>query len=146
MNKAEESVYLFNKNYNCAQSVFTVFGEEFGIAKEKAIRIASPFGGGMGMRGEVCGAVSGALMVIGARFGSVNTEHVVKSLPTNIAREFMAEFENRHGSCLCKELIGYKLDIPAENEMAESDGVFKNKCPHFIEDAVRILEKYLINN
>ncbi|MCF8241748.1 MAG: C-GCAxxG-C-C family protein [Melioribacteraceae bacterium] len=146
MNKTEESVYLFNKNYNCAQSVLTAFGEELGIAKEKAIRMASPFGGGMAMHGEVCGAVTGALMVIGARFGCANTEPVNNSLPTNIASEFMAEFENRNGSCLCKELIGYRLYIPAEKEMAESEGVFINKCPHFIEDAVVILEKYLINN
>ena len=68
MTKAEEAIEIFSKGFNCSQAVFAVFSESYGIEKESALKIACGFGGGM-RNCEVCGAVTGAVMVIGARYG-----------------------------------------------------------------------------
>ncbi|NLF42508.1 MAG: C_GCAxxG_C_C family protein, partial [Bacteroidales bacterium] len=59
-NKAEYANECFSSGFNCAQSVFSAFCEDYGLEKNQALKIACSFGGGMGHLGEVCGAVSGA--------------------------------------------------------------------------------------
>jgi C_GCAxxG_C_C family probable redox protein len=58
---AETAVTVFSQSYNCSQAVFSAFAAQYGLDKKTALKLASPFGGGMGLRGEICGAVSGAL-------------------------------------------------------------------------------------
>jgi len=60
MNRIEQSVERFRAGHTCSQAVFSVYGSVLGLNEETALRIACPFGGGMGRRAEVCGAVTGA--------------------------------------------------------------------------------------
>ena len=76
--KAEKAVEFFNNGYNCAQSVFCTYCEELGISKESAAKIAGGFGGGMGRLQEVCGAVTGAFMVLSLKYGSIKNDIVSK--------------------------------------------------------------------
>ena len=64
MNKADKAESLFRTGYNCSQSVYAAFAEELGITVEEAAKKASPFGAGFGKLREVCGAVTGMVMVI----------------------------------------------------------------------------------
>ena len=68
MKKSEKAAELFSQGFNCAQSVFAVFAEKYGISQELALKIGCGFGGGM-RNAEICGAVSGALMVLGLKYG-----------------------------------------------------------------------------
>ena len=67
--KAESSVDVFNNGFNCAQAVLTSHCQEYGLSDEMAKKIAGGFGAGMGYNSEVCGAVTGALMLIGLKYG-----------------------------------------------------------------------------
>ena len=126
---------------NCAQSVLAVFCEELGLKKEDALRIAMGFGGGMGHTGGTCGAITGAYMVIGLK-----TDFTKDNLPEckekayALVQEFDARFQQRHGSSLCSELLGYDLRDAVQMEAAKEAGVFAAKCPDFLNEAVVILE------
>jgi C_GCAxxG_C_C family probable redox protein len=60
---------LFNRGYNCAQALLATFGVDLGLNRDMELKIASPFGGGISHMGETCGAVTGALMIIGLKYG-----------------------------------------------------------------------------
>ena len=144
MSKAEEAVQLFRKDFNCAQSVFSTFSPERGLPRETAWRIATPFGGGLSHMREVCGAVAGALMVIGLQYGmSDDGDLQAKGRAYDLAQEFAARFTARHESINCQKLIGYDLDNPTEYESAKKEGVFDTVCTEFVRDAVEILQGIL---
>jgi len=67
---AEIAGSVFSQHYNCSQSVFSAFAEQLGMDQETALKLASPFGGGVARRGEICGAVSGALLALGLARGA----------------------------------------------------------------------------
>ena len=68
MDRVEQAVSKFAEGYNCAQSVLFSFCDDLGMDKDKALKIACGFGAGMGRKEEVCGAVTGGIMVIGAKY------------------------------------------------------------------------------
>ncbi|MBA7619010.1 hypothetical protein ES703_26342 [subsurface metagenome] len=69
MSRIEKVVSSFKGNFNCAQSVFSSYAPQYGLDRDTALRLATGFGGGMGLMQNTCGAVSGAFMVIGLRYG-----------------------------------------------------------------------------
>ena len=141
-NKPEEAAVVFKEGFNCSQAVFSVIAPRFGLDREIAARTASAFGGGMARRGEVCGAVTGAIMAIGlARGGGRPDRKNEKDAAYAAAREFMRRFEERNGSVLCRELLGCRLDTPEGYERARSEGLFDTLCPRLVRDAVEIFEE-----
>ena len=99
MNRVEKAEALFKSGCNCSQSVFAAFADEFGLDEEMAKRIACGLGGGVGRMREVCGAVSGASLVIGMRLGPDKT----KAYPA--IQDFCAKFKEKAGSIVCRELL-----------------------------------------
>jgi len=69
MSRVEEAVSCFADGFSCSQSIVSTYGTEFGVDREKALKISTGFGGGMGRLGGTCGAVTGAIMVIGLKYG-----------------------------------------------------------------------------
>lgn len=144
MNKSEKAVECFGNGCNCAQAVFTSFCEELGLDKKVGLKIACPFGGGMGHTGEVCGAVTGAMLTIGLKFGSESPESGdIKIQNYKITQDFIARFKERNGSVNCTELINYNLSDELQLDLARQSGVFKTKCPKYVSDAVEILEQMI---
>lgn len=126
---------------NCAQSVLAAFCEELGFKKDDALRIAMGFGGGMGHTGGMCGAVTGAYMVIGLKTNLINNDlPACKEKAYALVHEFDDRFKQRHPSALCGDLLGYDLRNPELMEAAKEAGVFATKCPAFLREAVEILE------
>ncbi len=82
MNRSEKALFYFDNHFNCAQSVLVVFAEEAGFSEDEALRIATAFGGGIGRQQFTCGAVTGAAMALGLRFGKGKEDHVVKKMIT----------------------------------------------------------------
>jgi C_GCAxxG_C_C family probable redox protein len=98
----------------------------------------------MARMGEQCGAVTGAFMVIGLKYGKTKAkDDGARDKTYGLAREFVARFQSRHGSIICKELLGYDLSNPKEGETAKEKGLFVTLCPHFIRTAAEILEEIL---
>lgn len=144
MSRAETAKKQFEKGFHCAPAVLSTYSEQFGLEKALALKIASGFGAGIGRMGRTCGAVTGALMVIGLKHGQVNLADEEASQRTyTLAEEFIGRFTKLHGSTECKELIGYDLSDPGELRLARDSGVFQSKCPGFVYDAACILEDVL---
>jgi len=94
--------------------------------------------------GQTCGAVTGAFMIIGLKHGKVKAEdEEAKEKTYEIVREFVKSFKSLHGSIICKDLLGYDLDIPEEREEVEEKQICETRCPEFVKNAVEILGKLL---
>jgi len=140
MTHREEAQSLFAGGFNCAQAILAAYGPELGLERDIALRLASAFGAGMG-RGEVCGAVSGALMVIGLRFGAANAwNKAQKARLQKRASEFMEKFTALHGSVKCSALIGADLGTHEGRREARRRKVFEGLCTGFVRDALEILD------
>ena len=144
MGKADRAVSSFKEGFNCSQSVLSTYSKLFGLNHEVALKIAQAFGGGMARMGQTCGAVTGAFMVIGLKHGKVKAEdEEAKEKTYEIVREFVKRFKSLHGSIMCKDLLGYDLDIPEELEEVEEKQICETRCPEFVQNAVEILGKLL---
>ncbi|HPM25080.1 MAG TPA: C-GCAxxG-C-C family protein [Phycisphaerae bacterium] len=126
------------EGFNCSQSVLAAFAEELGLPLPTALRLAAPFGGGVGRRGEVCGAATGALLALGMKFDCGTTDKVGKEATYVMAAEFLRRFEAATGHLLCRDLIGYDLSIPEELAAARSAKVFETTCHGIIATATEI--------
>jgi C_GCAxxG_C_C family probable redox protein len=144
LSKAEEARWRFEKGLICAQAVLSTYAEQFGLEKALALKIACGFGAGIGRMGKTCGAVTGAVMVIGLRYGQVNLADAESREDTyRSVKEFIDRFTALHGAIECKELTGYDLSNSDELKLARESGVFQSKCSGFVCDAARILEDVL---
>lgn len=142
---AEDSAALavetFRDGINCTQAILSVWGARHGLDRETALRIGGAFGSGMNM-GETCGAVTGALMVVGLRHAKVSKAGFLSRDQTERETlEFLERFKARNGTVVCKELIGCDLGTPAGRATARRDRSFKTRCPKFVRDAAEILEE-----
>ena len=144
MTKSDDALACFRKGITCSSAVFSTFSEELGLDPDTAKKIACGFGAGISKTGNICGAVSGAIMVIGLKYGkTIQGDDAATEKTRALVREFMQEFTERHGSVNCTELLGYNLSKPDEYEKARDSRLFVTKCPELVADAVAILEKIL---
>jgi len=141
--KSKKAAEKFMGGYNCAQSVIYPFCEETGISDDLALKLSCGFGGGMGRNQEICGAVTGGILVLGLRHGrGVNDEQAATTLTYQKTQEFMSRFTERNGSLICRKLLdGCDLQTEAGQQLfAEKD--MKNRvCKVCVESAVDILER-----
>jgi len=115
-----------------------------GLDRELALRVAGAFGGGMARMGETCGAVTGALMVIGLKYGMTQAkDEQARDKTYKLAQELATRFKERHGSMVCRELLGYDLGNPEGRKAAYDKGLFTTLCPELVRDAIEILEQML---
>jgi C_GCAxxG_C_C family probable redox protein len=143
-NQSKVALEIFSNGYNCAQAVLVACGGPLGLDRNTALRVAGPFGAGIGRMGGTCGAVSGAFMAIGLKYAKVDsTDNAAKDKGYALAREFVARFEQRHGSTLCRKLLGIDLSTPEGMAQAKKSGVFETRCPEFVRSAVEIVEELL---
>ncbi len=145
MSNADLAVACFKEDFNCSQAVFSTYAPILGLDRETALRVAAAFGGGMGRTGETCGAVSGALMVIGLRYGQSTAEDKdAKEKTYNLAGEFLKRFAARNNGCVkCRELLGCDIGTPEDRQAAREQGLFESLCPKFVRDATEIVEQLL---
>jgi C_GCAxxG_C_C family probable redox protein len=124
--------------------VLSSFGEALGLEQELAFRVAGAFGGGMARLGETCGAVTGAFMVIGLKYGMTQAkDETARDKTYKLAHEFAKRFKERHHSIVCRELLGHDLGKPEGRKAAYDKGLFTTLCPKFVRDAVEIVEQLL---
>ena len=144
---SQKATEYFKQGYNCAQSVFCTFSEEFGIDFETSLKLSSSFGGGMGRLREVCGAVSAMFMVVGLKHGYTEPNNdEVKENHYKRVQKLAQEFEKINGSIICRELLNLdiKHDIPTPEKRSEQ--YYKNRpCAKLVESACEILYNYILN-
>ncbi len=143
MSKVEQAVKHFEKGYNCSQAILSTYCEQFGLDNETALKIATGFGGGMHVNGT-CGAVTGAFMALGLKYGNTIAEDKVtkENVYVKIIK-FSNRFSDQHGSIQCHELLGCDITTKEGVEMAHKKGVFSVICPKLVKSAAEILEEML---
>lgn len=139
--RIEKAVDYYMHNFNCSQGVFTVYAAEAGMDEKLALKIATNFGGGA-RKGEMCGAVAGALMVLGLKYGHCDAgDFSAKAQAYAIAEEYMDRFIEKNGSVVCRELLGYDLTDPTDRKIIMEKNLFRTLCPEMVRSAVQILEE-----
>ncbi len=142
MNPTETASNSFEQGYACSQSVLLAFAQQFGLSPQLAARVAAPFGGGMARQGMTCGAVTGALMVLGLCYGSpAPDEKVAKEELYRRVQHFMQVFAHRQGALECKALLNCDISTPEGRAYALDQGLFKTRCPALVTEAVSILQE-----
>lgn len=145
MNRAETAKHNFLSGCNCAQAVFTAFGDLTGLDEATAMKIASSFGGGMGRLREVCGAVSGMFMALGLLYGEDHRpEHEQKVAHYQRVQELAARFKEQHGSIVCRELLA-SIETAQGNEPERRTAQYytKRPCSELCACAAKILTQYI---
>ena len=140
MNKVENAVSCFGEGFSCAQAVLSSYGPDLGLERETTLKVAGAFGGGMARMGRTCGAVTGALMVIGLRHGNTEADDDEgKEKCYTLVHEFADQFKARHGATACSELLGHDMSNPDERALAKEEGLFDTLCPELVRDAAEIV-------
>ena len=136
MNRTEKAEVLFKGGCNCAQAVFTAFADEFGMDEELAKRVSCGLGGGVGRMREVCGAVTGAALVLGMRHGPEKTA----AYPS--VQDFCAKFNAECGSVVCRELLdGTGATTGGAPEARTPEYYRKRPCVELVKLAASLLER-----
>ncbi len=143
--KSEIAVEKFLEGYNCAQSVFYCFCGDLGFDKNIALKLATGFGGGMGLKEEVCGAVSGGIMVLGAKYGrGENADRSPTELTYKKTRELMDRFAAKHGTYICRKLLGgCELTTEEGQKHYKDNDLFNKVCRPCVQSVVEILEEIM---
>ena len=143
MSRVEQAVERFGNGFNCSQAVLGSYCRQFGLDYETAFKVATGFGGGMRM-GETCGAVMGAFMILGLKYGNTTAEGKAANGKTyEKVVEYTKRFKARNDSVVCKELLGCDISRPDGMKKAEEDGLYDSVCPKMVRDAVEVLDEML---
>lgn len=144
MDKSEIAVNKFKDGYNCAQSVLFSYADKLNISRDLALKMANGFGGGMGRKQEVCGALSGGILVLNLIYGRGENEDKQKQeIVYSLVRELMDKFEEKYGSVNCKKLLdGCELMTSEGQEQFKSNKLIE-KCYDYVEFTVRTLDEII---
>jgi C_GCAxxG_C_C family probable redox protein len=145
---SERAMNYFKQGYNCSQSVFLAFYEEYGMDLETALKVSSSFGAGMGRLREVCGAVSGMFMVAGMLYGYTDPkDHEGKAEHYERIQYLANEFQQQNHSIVCRELLGLGKgkDSPIP-EKRTSEYYKKRPCVELVGMAAGIMARYIEEN
>ena len=143
MDHATYAAELFLKDYNCAQAVAVAFCDVTGMEPAQAARMAAPFGGGMGRMREVCGAVSGMLMVLGNLYGyDTPGDDKIKMEHYALVQQLAGQFQQENGSIVCREILKNPPSDPNPSPRT-AEYYAQRPCAKMVYTAAQILDAYI---
>ena len=144
--RADRAEALFRQGYNCSQSVFAAFADVVGMSVQEAAQLASPFGAGFGKLREVCGAVSGMTMLAGKLKGYSDPKAREEKVELyKLIQKMCAEFEEKEGSIICRELLGLEKGEDLGEPAVRTEEYYRSRpCVGACRTAAEIAEKYLL--
>ena len=132
---------LFRNGFSCSQSVLAAFCDNYGLDKNSALKIACGLGGGVNCA-EICGAVSGAVLVIGLKYGCIDAADTdAKQTCKAKVREFLRVFSERNRHIICRDILGCDISTPEGRQKALDEKLFTTVCVDMVVSAVAILEE-----
>ena len=141
-NKSKDAIDYGERGYMCSESIVMAFAEEFGLGLEIAAKISCGFAGGLA-QGKTCGAVTGAIMVIGLKYGAgLIRDQYSKDICSQIIQEFSHRFMDRRKSLECSEIL-LMNKINSKDPVTMRNLREKKLCDKIIKDAAEILEDLL---
>jgi len=143
--KARKARENYLQGYNCAQAMMLAFAPDFGLGDEEALKVASPFGGGMGGQREVCGTVSCMCIICGHKYGYTRPKDAeAKAKLFARVQELTNKFKKETGTILCRQLLGIE---PLPCQTREDGTPYKKmQCADIVHFAAKIMEDYLTEN
>ncbi len=143
MTRTETALALFDERYSCSQAVFAAFAGDYGLDKDMAMKISGPFGGGIAT-GDICGALSGAIIVLGLHYRGTEPGATAEKLMTmTYVRKMIGEFENAMGARDCSDILGEDMSTDEGRQAAHDKDLRTQYCFPCVKNAVQILEKLL---
>jgi len=139
--KNEVAMEKLLEGYNCAQSILYAFGPGLGLDGEISLKVATGLGGGMARRGDVCGALTGGILVVGLKYGrGARQDRSATEKTYQKTQELLAGFEQRHGSCLCRVLLGgCDLRTPEGQRFYKEHDLLRKTCIGCVQSVVESL-------
>jgi C_GCAxxG_C_C family probable redox protein len=140
----DKAIEFFRKGFNCSQAVLLSHSGDFGMDAETALKIAGGFGGGIGHTGDVCGALSGAVMLLGLKHAQHEEgDDAARTKTYAMVKELLETFKGEFGSTKCKDLLKFDLNSEEEYAKAKEARAFKGACLPAIRRAVELVEEKL---
>ncbi len=144
---AKQAKTTFIGGLNCSQAIINQYAPHYNLDPTIACRLATGFGGGMGRMGGTCGALTGAYLVLGLEYGSASSAEKIKKDQTyEKIQELSKKFEQKNGSCQCRDLLACDISTTEGFLYAKEQGLSQSRCPNFVNDAVEILEEIISQN
>jgi len=130
------------EGYNCAQAVLVSFCDDLHIDRNTALKMVTGLGAGMARKQEVCGAVTGGIIVIGAKYGrGEKDDKTATELTYRKTRALMDKFAGKHGAFICRKLLnGCDLTTEKGQTYFEDNDMLNKVCVPCVQDVVEILE------
>lgn len=129
----------FSGNYNCSQSTMKAVLIGMDMDFEQVMPLAAGLGAGVAHQGNVCGAVTGAILALGIVQGKLHIDPLIqKEAAYTSGEEFVRRFKKRHNTIICDQLTGITMTNITARKEANENRIFEKKCPSFVSDAVRI--------
>lgn len=143
--RVERATELFSPDKcSCSQAIAVTFADAVGLEEPTAMGVARGFGGGIAAHGLTCGAVTGAIMVLGVHAARIaKDEKSAKTKAYELAHRFTDRFQARHQTLECKSLIGLDLSTEAGRKLNADMKVTRRLCPDFVRSSAEILEELL---
>lgn len=143
--KSDIAVVKFLEGYNCAQSVLYSFCDDLQFDKNTALKMVCGLGAGMGRKEEVCGAVTGGIIVLGTKYGRGEKDsRAAAELTFKKTRQLMEQFEEKHGTYICRKLInGCELTTKEGQKQFKEDDLLNKTCKLCVRRVVEILENIM---
>ncbi len=141
MNRVDDAARLFTERNSCSQAVFAAYAPSLGIGSSEALSLASGFGGGMHV-GGTCGAATGAVLVLGVRYGGEDCGADRKAVMAAV-ESFYARFRERVGATDCPTILGCDVRTSQGMDTVREQGLRELLCLPAVRAAAEILEEML---
>ena len=143
MTHKEKALDYFSRKFHCSQAVLAAYAPELGLTEEQALKLGACFGSGM-RKGEVCGAVTGALMALGLLYGQTNAGDSAGRLVSNKINDLMMDrFKEKCGSYICNDLLGCDISTAEGVQYCRDNNLFTEFCPKMVAAAVEVVEEII---
>jgi C_GCAxxG_C_C family probable redox protein len=131
----DRAVELFNSGWNCAEAVFIAISENYMSTHDIPTNLVTGLGGGLGHRGLVCGALTGAIVSVGIVYGRKEKNQVAKEKTYEVVKDIVERFKREFGSVDCNQLSSNTKDIMEK----------KHICSKYVREATRLIATAVLN-
>lgn len=143
MSKQDLAKNKFDSGFNCAQSVLIPFASQMNIDLDTVLKLSSGFGAGMGRTQGTCGALTGAYMVLGLKFGKQFPDDASNEKVVKIIQDITHKFETEHGFTNCSDLLNVDLKTIKGQASFTEKNLHETVCSHCVNSAVSFLEEII---
>jgi len=142
--QVEQAVNCFKSGFSCSQAVLSAYAGQFGLDETTALKVSGAFGGGIAGMAGTCGAVTGAFMVIGLKYGKTSPkDDEAKKKTYALVKEFIKRFKAKHSSIICRELLGCDIGTEDGAKAFKEKNLINTVCPNLVQTSAEILEQII---